>query len=272
MPRGKRPTIDLTQRREWFKLHEEEGWTPPQIAKKFGYDVRTVRNYLNIESEEQQQKQATLMVYRDALQAHYHDLSTLAQTLDAQVKRGEPIALISEVNLLMVALHEHMKRTPLLTSIDKWNVHLQKMDDMKKSVQDRIKKEVGSDSPIRDLSPENYKQTIDSLATVLELQFERWVQGLRPFNLKEDFVIESVEGGVIPRYGAYRFGLMIQESAEVLKKHITDFEVRIKQWKEIMEMQNLLKEKGKLGNELSEELSYIIYRRVIPGKCRYCPW
>ena len=114
MPRGRKPMVDLKIRREWLRLFEEEGWTLTQIAEQAKYDVRTVRNYVHMDSEDRQRKQATLMVYRDALQAHFHDMSAFAETLNARVQKGGSVTTVTEANPIIMAFREHTKRSPFV--------------------------------------------------------------------------------------------------------------------------------------------------------------
>jgi hypothetical protein len=273
MPRGKRPSVDPALRRKWLKLYEEDGWTPPQIAREHHYDVRTVRNYLNMETEEAQKKQATLMYYHDALREHYRDLTGLAQTFANQVSRDEPITLDPETDFLLSALKEHMKRSPIWAKVDKWNANLQKIKELGKRVQDKINKEVESNNNSRSLSKEIPKLSFGFLANVLDLQFRRWSKGLQPLDFERDFGKDDAGNGLVqPHIGDFKLDPISPEKAEKLRRIILDFESRMKQWEELVEMGDLLQEKDKIGRELNTELSYIIYRRVIPGKCRYCPW
>ncbi|MDO9333378.1 MAG: hypothetical protein Q7T57_02510 [Dehalococcoidales bacterium] len=273
MPRGRKPMVDLKIRREWLRLLEEEGWTPTQIAEQANYDVRTVRNYLRLDSEDRQRKQATLMVYRDALQAHYHDMSGLAETLNAQLQKGEPVAAVLDTNPTIIALREHTKHTTLWMKIEKWNTHLQKIQGPEKLVQDQIKDKIENDHRLRTLFPDNQKQMIYSFAAALISQFRRWMRESPPFNPVKNYFIESLEGGSAAlRYNAYRFDFKTREDAEALQQIVAEYEAIIRQWPEATEIMDLLKDKDKLQNDLSEELSYSIYRRVFPGKCRYCPW
>lgn len=271
--RGRKPGVDKKLRRDWYRLWEEEGKTPPEIARDSGYDVRTVRNYLHIEEEERQQKQATLSIYRDALQNHYRDLTGLIEKFGATVKKGDPIILDPEADPMITALREHLKRSPLWDKIDRWNKHLNKIENLKQIAQERIKKTVENDPRIKNLA-KNTTQTRNSLIRVLALQFDKLAHNSHPLTLGEDFIIEpkTDDNGLIqPRYGAYWFDFMIKKVTEKLKIYIAEYESEIKQWEELKDMQHLL-EDDQPKKDLTEDLNLIIYRRVIPGKCRYCPF
>lgn len=273
MPQGRKPAVDPGKRREWLRLYEEEGWTPPQIAKKDHYDVRTVRQYLETESQEKQRKQATLMVYRDALQAHYADLSKLATDVDASVKNGESVTFSPETNPIVIALREHTRRTRLWAKIDGWNAHLLKISEFESSMRTQIRKAVEKDPQIRGLPVSNSEALLESLADVLAVQVGKKARDFMPLTINVNFIFEPGEGNlVIPRYGAFRFGQMIPESAEILKNIINKYESKMLKSETMAEVVQFFKEKEKLSSNLSEDLSYIIHRRVVTGKCRYCPW
>ena len=273
MPKGRKPMVNLKVRREWLRQLEEEGWTPTQIAEQANYDVRTVRNYLRLDSEERQRKQAILMVYRDALQAHYHDISALAESLSAKVQKGEPVDAEPDLNPTVIALREHTKRTTLWTKIEKWNAHLTKIEDLEKLTQAKIKDKVEKDKILHSLFPDNQKQMTRSFAAAIISQFRRWIQESPPFNPTKNYSIEKLDGKSAGlRYNAYLFEFTTGEDAEDLLKMAARFEAEIRQWPETVEIMEYLKDKEKLQKDLSEELSYSIYRRVFPGTCRYCPW
>ena len=213
MPRGRKPMVDLKIRREWLRLLEEDGWTPTQIAEQANYDVRTVRNYLRLDSEDRQRKQATLMVYRDALQAHYHDMSGLAESLSALVQQSEPVAAVLDTNPTIIALREHTKHTTLWTKIEKWNTNLQKTRDLEKLVQDRIKEQVENDRRLHSFFPDNQKQMIGSFAAAIISQFRRWTQESPPFNPTKNYSIEKLDGEPAGlRYNAYLLEFTTREN------------------------------------------------------------
>ena len=97
--------------------------------------------------------------------------------------------------------------------------------------------------------------------------------GITPFNPAKNYFIQPLEGELTAlRYNDYRFDFNNKESAEALQRIVAEYEDKIREWPESVEIMDLLQDKDKLQNDLSEELSYSIYRRVFPGKCRYCPW
>ena len=71
--------------KQWLRRFEEDGESPPHIAEADGYDVRTVRKQIEKAMQEREMREARVMVLRDALEKHYKDLYTFAETLDSSI-------------------------------------------------------------------------------------------------------------------------------------------------------------------------------------------
>jgi len=55
------------------------------------------------------------------------------------------------------------------------------------------------------------------------------------------------------------------------KNFLTSLMTGVNQWPEYENMQRTLSETTRIISTIREELATIIWRRVVPGHCKYCP-
>ena len=68
--RIKKPPVLLEQRHDWLRRNEDFGETPPKIAAKDGFDVRTVRTQLERARQERDQAEQGSNFLLDSLTTH----------------------------------------------------------------------------------------------------------------------------------------------------------------------------------------------------------
>ncbi|MFQ5880655.1 MAG: hypothetical protein ACE5IZ_10855, partial [Dehalococcoidia bacterium] len=131
MAKGRRkPAVPAERRREWLQRHER-GETPPQIASKDGFDVRTVRSAIGKAREEREASEAKVLTLRQALEWHFKDLEAFARELDSHVASSSAIPLAARGDRLWGALREHVPKSPLWTGIDRQERLLQDLAEVK---------------------------------------------------------------------------------------------------------------------------------------------
>jgi len=83
------------------------------------------------------------------------------------------------------------------------------------------------------------------------------------------------EGFVNLRYGAFQLGKVaesrLQTVREVIRGVLQDWESRIKQFDEYQKLEKSFLELRRVEKNLNDEIAVITLRRVVPGRCRYCP-
>ena len=115
--RIKKPTVKLEQRVQWLRRYEA-GESAARIADSDEFDVRTVRRHIEEARQEREVREATVMVLRSALENHYADLCRLAEKLDAEIAREEPIYSLLGDDRMLSALKQHLPRSTLWPSAD----------------------------------------------------------------------------------------------------------------------------------------------------------
>ncbi|MFC1916976.1 hypothetical protein ACFLX1_02480, partial [Chloroflexota bacterium] len=111
---------------------------------------------------------------------------------------------------------------------------------------------------------------------VLIAEAKQWSPGNAGYSLKDSLVMEPAgEGLVNPRFGFSRMGIMeakhSERCAKIVHDVIGDLESRIRDWEDYHNLEKTIAEIRRLGGKLREELAVIRLRRIVPGRCKYCP-
>ena len=115
-----------------------------------------------------------------------------------------------------------------------------------------------------------------SIIALLEKEIEQWFHGNIDYTLKDSLVMGPVvEGLVNPRLGFSQMGPMKEIEAEgqmkLISNIIGELESSLKESQEFIDLQKTIGQIGRLSNKLREELAVIRLRRIVPGRCKYCP-
>jgi signal transduction histidine kinase len=58
---------------------------------------------------------------------------------------------------------------------------------------------------------------------------------------------------------------------KVIREVLQDSELRLKELEELKKLENSLLDLTRVEKNLNDEIAVITLRRVIPGRCHYCP-
>lgn len=265
----KKVSVTPEGRRKWLQRHEEYGESAPEIAEKDQYDVRTVRKQLDLAREEKESRESRLMVLREAAQAHYGDLCKRAAEIESALS-GKGFGAIETKDRMGMALRQHLPRAPLWKYIDQWNAGQETLDRVKSDIKDRLKEMVPRNAGLSKAFSAG-KMNVDNFVDVMEFQLNsrsRGASGLDRSNLRT----EPFEGDkVYFRYGAWSVGAGKAEQKAKLWDAISAFEKEIAKLEELQRLTEAVKYFGPLREKIEEELATITLRRVLPGRCKYCP-
>jgi len=278
--RIKKPSVKPEVRRIWLKRNEEDGESPPQIAAKDGFDVRTVRKQIELAKQEREGREARSAVLRNALEEHYHDLCRYAEYLSHSVLsegkiyvEGGFLSPNLDIAHMNAALRQHLPRSPIWKDLTRLGQLNGKLAELEADVKRRIGYEIR-----QDLKPEKISANcenlaiIESIAAVLAFQVKAWAQGHEGLSICENFKVKPVgEGWVSVEYGFAHMGKIVEQHVQDIKDVLIDFEHRIGDWEQLDSMRKLFTELGRVKSSLQDELAVIIHRRIVSGRCRYCP-
>jgi len=276
MPKAKKPSVTPDRRRDWLHRFEVEAESPPAIAKKDLYDVRTVRKQIELARQERDVREAKLTVLRDAMVNHYQDLCKLAGDINSEVNKKAPISEGLTTNPIWSALQQHIPRSALWKNIDRWNTSHQKLGEINSEIHELLRKKILSEPRLNFMDIAGNEQIILDLIVFFSFQIDQRVKVGTGLDIEKHFHVEH-EGGQLhaAKVGAYSVGPINpekeQEQVSILKQVLYDFESDFTEWGKIKELQYAYNELKNLRKSIREELDVITLRRVVPGRCKYCP-
>jgi hypothetical protein len=247
--RTRKPPIRPDIRRDWLKRNEEEGESPPRIAAKDGFDVRTVRKQIDLAKQEREIREARSIVLRDALEKHYEDLRRYADKLNSEIFGQTNYESSPDDDLIEAALRQHLPRSPIWGYLSRWKHLQQKVGQERQTLEQVIEELVKSNQRLAPLIDAGLNEIVTGITAVMVAEAKQWSDGNTAHSLKDNLVIEPAgESLVNPRFGFSHMGVM-----EVGRSEIKMAEI------------------GRLAGKLRGELAVIRLRRIVPGRCRYCP-
>lgn len=270
--RGRKPPVKPEVRREWLRRYEEDGDSPPQIAAADHFDVRTVRKQISLAREEREVREARSAVLRNAVERHYRDLCNFAEDLDTEITRETTIPSTLKDSRMWPALREHLPRSPLWKKLGRWERVLEELANLENDTRQRLTQMLKADSRLAEIIAAGEDGVVPGMVAALTFQVTNWARGWQGLNIKENFEVKPLEEGlVIIQYGFAQMGRVQENHAVKIRETLVDFQSKIPTWKEYEDMKKLFTEVERLKLSLRDELAIIILRRIVPGKCKYCP-
>jgi hypothetical protein len=269
--RTRKPPVKPEKRLDWLHRVEKEGETLTHIAEADSFDIRTVRKHVELARLERDVQQARSEVLRTALEGHYHDLLETVRNIEGQVSSESQVSLEKGVPL-MLGLRQHMPRSPLWENLRKWNRTLTEIAELEAVIRDNLDREIKKDGRLNRIVSHGANGVIPAAIDVLVHQLKEWARGGEGLKIDMNIYIQKTsEGMVIMRYGFSSFGEIEEEQIETIKGMLIDFESRLKGRSEYLEMESLFNRLGRLKTSIWEIINVILLRRIVPGRCKYCP-
>ncbi|MFC1952538.1 hypothetical protein ACFLWR_00195 [Chloroflexota bacterium] len=277
-PRQRKPAVSMEKAMEWLERYNR-GESPPEIARADGYDQRTVRKYLDIAGREREAREARGTVLRSALERHYADLCKYAERLGEEASGGHGEEFDKSFSSgtryepqLGAALREHLPRSPIwgyLKRIEKLNTNKSELAGQLGST---IEAGISSDSYLKSQLANEETSVVTGLIDALKAQAELWAQGSPGLNVTDNLRIEPPdEDFVNVHYGPFNMGRVSKEHVGVVRKAIIDWTSLVKEKEEYRGIERAVRELERIEEKLRDEIAVIVLRRVLPGRCKYCP-
>jgi hypothetical protein len=274
--RVKKPAIKPEQRLDWLRRYYD-GESPPKIAENDKVDVRTVRKHIEMAKQDREVKEARSVVLRNALELHYRDLCDCAKKLGGQPSEEATGAWTPYSEYMRIALRQHLPRSPIWGYLNQKDSLQQRIAQLTEEAGKKIEEGVKSDSRLSTKLTDSELGPIYGIIDALKFQIKRWAMGERGgLNIEGNLVTEpSGEGFVNLRYGAFQLGKVkesrVETVREIIREVLQDWESRVKQYDEYQKLEKSFLELRRVEKNLSDEIAVITLRRVVPGRCRYCP-
>jgi len=269
--RIKKPPVKPETRSEWLRRYEG-GESPTKIADNDDFDVRTVRKHIELARQEREVREARAAVLRNALERHYGDLCEYAEKLDAQIEGEHTVALAPESDRMLLALRQHLPRSPLWNNLRKWNQLHEENTRLEDEVKRRLKAEIEPDPKLSVFLRSDERGVVDAISAALVSQVKAWSYGWKGLHIEDDLKAEPAgEGFVNARYGFAVMDKVKQEHVAYIREALINFESRVRDWQQYADMKKNVEELKQIKGRLRDELAIITLRRVVPGRCKYCP-
>lgn len=270
--RFKKPPVKPELRLEWLRRNEEYGESPPQIAKADHYDVRTVRKQLEIARQERERREARFVVMRQALEKHYADLVGFAKQLDLALTSDLPISSTLKTHPMWIALKEHMPRSSMWRGLAKWDVLCENLAQLEEQARDPIKTMIEEKSPLPFAKAADQVGLGDGIIQVLAFHLKAKAKGEHGLDYSNGFIAESWDDkATVLRIGWYGLGTIPNEMVNAIKGMVIELFEQAVPLEEHEQMKILATDRDRIKQSLREELQIIILRRIVPGRCRFCP-
>ena len=274
--RTRKSPIKTEVRRDWLRRNEEDGESPPQIAANDRYDIRTVRKQIDLAKQEREAREARSVVLRNALERHYDDLRKFSEKLNSEISGAGNVPASPDDDFMEAALRQHLPRSPIWSYISKRQSLQQRADEGQQKLEMLTEESVKADRRLTPFINVGLDGIVPGIITVLVAEVKQWSRGNTGYSLKDSLVMEPAgEGLVNPRFGFSHMGIMEVEHAErytkIVHDVLEDLESRIRDQQDYLNLEKTIAEIGRLGGKLREELAVIRLRRIVPGRCKYCP-
>ena len=274
--RIKKPLVTPEQRRDWF-IRSEADESVPQIASTDGYDVRTVRRHIELAKQKREVKEARATVLRNALERHYEDLCNFAERLDPTLARNitNPSSLADD-NIMEAALRKHLPRSPIWGYLVNRRNLQQEYTELLMEAKGRIEQTVRTEQKFSPLLSAGLSEVVPGIIIAFASQVEKWPLGFEGLNVRDNLRTEPAGEGLVQLcYGFSRMDIVKSKDAEgylnTLGEIVKYLEKNMRKWKVLDKLQKTNYEINRLDRKLHEELTIIRLRRIVPGRCKYCP-
>ncbi|MCX6000378.1 MAG: hypothetical protein NTU41_12560 [Chloroflexi bacterium] len=273
-----RSRVGPEKRKQWLKRLEEDDETPPQIAQAEGFDVRTVRKQLELARQDREVREARTMVLRQALEKHYGDLATFTEGLEGVL--ATPLITVLTLPLgerssrLWSALREHLPRSPLWKNMDKWEALRIELARLGEQGRTRLLRDLESWSTF-DLQSSTWEKAglyLPGLSNAIDDRVRGLLEG-KSFPIKDFHTAIRQDGLVaVDYFKGWYCATVPPDRVDEVKQLITGLMQRVDALPELASMEEIRSELKTVAATANEELATIRLRRVVPGRCKYCPF
>jgi hypothetical protein len=274
--RTRKPQIRQEQRRDWLKRIEEGGESPPEIAGKDDFDVRTVRTQIEIAKQEREVREAKVLILRNAMELHYNDMRKFVEKLNSQISGKGNVTPGPDDEFIEAALRQHIPRSLIWGYLHKEKTLQIKSNEQIKQIEGMIEEVDKADERLTPLIVGGMPELISIIAKNLAAQVLPWSNGATERHLRDTLRVENVGKGTVEIWlGSDLLVKMnekdIGEDFKILGDVCDDMELKLKESDLYHDFEATRTEIKKLDRKLREELVKIRLKRIVPGHCDLCP-
>jgi len=253
----------------WYREFES-GKTFKQIADDYGVDQRTVSSYVRREMEEIERQRARINVYQSVLKEHFDDLMIYLGTLIERINFKLPINTCGHD---WEDLNQHLKSQRVNSKIQSWNDLLNLRTKTEGKIIERLQKTVRKDSALTELFKEPIESLVDNISNAFYQQLDIWLSGGEGINIENSVNLKAdPDRGAMTMLGSGPLGSPNGSNREEIVKRLILLRDKLKKWPESKALGAHLGMITEAQSTLVYELTIWKRRRVLPGKCKSCPF
>lgn len=264
--KARKAGISRQLRQQWLTEHEG-GTSILTLANEYYRDPRTIKKYIDIATKERYEKEAKVIVIKDALVNHYARLIAYAEKLYKNISTESSFSSDLTNDRMHAALKSHLPRSPLWNYINRINHLYEKLDETTSRLTAKLVQKINSDKEI----PDNESVRL-GLLEVLKYQIVEWAKANRGLDIEIHFKThsDSRDKNTV-EYGKFNLGPLSDNDLKQLKPIISKYEKSLRKLKEYDEAHSIYDELKLVKIKAAEELATIIEKGVLQGSCKYCP-
>ena len=267
---AKKTGVTVEQRKRWLQRVEENGDSIADIVTKDGYDHRTVSRHLDLARQEREARETRLMVLRDAVQSHFADLVHVAEKMGTEVSKGNSVSPLT-ADRRYVALRQHLTYSPLWKLLDSWEKTRKEIEQARVDLGARVERELTENAALAKAFAGGVPD-YQNMVRLFTEQAEIWKLGGKGLSIDKDFHPESSEDGMTTaKVGGYTVGRTPEAQTDAVKLALMQYGTTFRDLDEFQRLQHGNEDLNRQAPAIDEELSVIIMRKVVSGRCKYCP-
>jgi len=265
--RGKRPSVSPYERRRWLEeLEKGKGIT--EISRAAGRDIRVVKRHIEVALEESQIAQTRRDFLLGRLEQHQEDLLAEVQRLRQLVSQYPPRPLEPTDSMqqkVHEALKEHARRLLLWGLLEVYHHAVREYQEARDGVS-------------RQLAEKEAKQILGLPQEVATYPWtprlvETLEQGISLKGPSGRSYAENKESGGIFRPSWGELSLTRSTITEASLPAVLEAHKKLLSYAEryLPMFQEQRRRLGELADQITRELDVFRLKRLVPGRCKYCP-
>ena len=273
MTRGRKSATTPEKAREWLRRVEEHGESVSRIADDEHFSSKTVLRAVERAREDRDQRAARQEFFKDRLRGHHDDLWRFAERLRSELERGSPgpVSATLKSDALWEALRRHIPHALLWREVDAWEKLGPAVDSAAEQLKERIVAETGKATGVGPAPADDWPGLQRDLADGPFQHLKSLAYG-GPGLSSVKMAEEEHPDGVRLRHGAYRLAVVSRGGKDSFLKTYWRLLEDAASWPEYVKLKALVEQERKLRDSLKASLTGIVLRRVVPGRCPYCPF
>lgn len=269
----KKPAVQPEKAREWLKRYEEQSESMPEIAKRDFYDIRTVRKQIEKARIDRELHDVRQQILKDTLEKHYADLRSFVKELASKADINKPQRAFYSYKdkPLWNGLRQHQSRIRLWRDLERWDRVAAYFNDTIENLRKKIKKEATSKPSLAFIPGKQqtglHMGFIEAMIFHLQLKAQGYDGiGSFPYNSVKTENVIRVEKG------AFTLAVVPEEKVDEVKRLLDNLLVRATKWPEYDVLVKYSSDLARTKKSIDKETTKIILRRMLPGRCVYCPF